>query len=234
MEGYGLYWFCLEMIASEVSKEKFTFELEHDCEIIAHISGIHYERVNEMMTYMVNLGLFESDAGVITCLKMAKRLDQSMTSNPEMRKIINSVKNHDSAMTPSDKVMQDETRLDEIKETYGSPEGEPIEIESSKKGKYTPEFECLWKNKPERQGGNPKAKAFSAFKARLKSGSTPEEILSGLERYKLHLKEQQKENTPFVMQMSTFLGPDEHYKEAWTFNAPIESTGQQQRVINDL
>ena len=30
MEGYGLYWYCLEIIVQEVSSNKFTFELEHD------------------------------------------------------------------------------------------------------------------------------------------------------------------------------------------------------------
>lgn len=120
MEGYGLYWYCLELIASEVSSENLTFELEHDSEIIAHDTGIHFERVQEMMTYMVNLGLFEEKQGVITCLKMARRLDQSMTSNPHMRKLIDGIKNnhdgirnnHDGAMTKSRKVMQDKIRLD--------------------------------------------------------------------------------------------------------------------------
>jgi hypothetical protein len=116
LEGYGLYWYCLELIAGDVSKEKITFELEHDAEIIAYDTGLHYERVQEMMTFMVNLGLFEQDEGMITCIKMAQRMDQSMTSNPEMRKIIERFKsnNHDLVMTPSAEPMQDKTRLDEI------------------------------------------------------------------------------------------------------------------------
>lgn len=40
------------------------------------------------MRYFVSVGLFENAEGVISCLKMAKRLDKSMTSNNEMRKII--------------------------------------------------------------------------------------------------------------------------------------------------
>jgi len=126
LEGYGLYWYCLEMIASEVSKDKLTFELEHDAEIIAHDTGIHYERVQEMMTYMVNLGLFEEDKGVITCFKMAQRLDQSMTSNPRMRQLINEMRDsnddsHDGVMTKSDSVMQDKIRLDKKREEQETP-----------------------------------------------------------------------------------------------------------------
>ncbi len=117
LEGYGLYWYCLELIAGDVSKDKITFELEHDAEIIAHDTGLHYERVQEMMTYMVNLGLFEQDGGLITCIKMAQRIDQSMTSNPEMRRIIEGFKvnNHDAVMTQSAEPMQDKIRLEEIK-----------------------------------------------------------------------------------------------------------------------
>jgi len=91
MEGYGLYWHCIELIAGSVDVNNITFELEHDAEIIAHDTGIHFERVQEMMTYMVNLGLFENDNGVITCMKLAKRLDQSMTSNPNFRQLINKI-----------------------------------------------------------------------------------------------------------------------------------------------
>lgn len=76
LEGYGLYFYCLEMIARTVEKHNLTFELEHDAEIIAHRVGIHQDRIQEMMAFMVDLGLFENDRGVITCLKMATRTDE--------------------------------------------------------------------------------------------------------------------------------------------------------------
>ena len=132
MAGYGLYWYCLELIAMGVEVHKLTFELEHDAEIIAHDTGINYALVQEMMVFMCDLGLFENTDGRITCLKMATRLDQSMTSNPAMRKIISSIKNHDSIMTPSSvnhdpvmtescKIRLEENRLDKnIKESKGT------------------------------------------------------------------------------------------------------------------
>jgi hypothetical protein len=117
LEGYGLYWYCLELIAADVDQHKLTFELEHDAEIIAFDTGIHYERVNEMMAYMVNLKLFEENNGVLSCLKLANRLDKSMTSNPMMRKMLEDVRNnHDKVMTQSAEPMQDKTRLDETRE----------------------------------------------------------------------------------------------------------------------
>ena len=119
LEGYGLYWYCMELIAGKVAKNNITFELEHDARIIARNTGSSAQKVAEMMTYFVNIGLFECSNNVITCLKLAKRLDQSMTSNTQMREIIknfkdndNLVTHHDAIMTPSDKVMQDKIRSD--------------------------------------------------------------------------------------------------------------------------
>ena len=129
LEGYGLYWYCIELIAGNIDTHNLTFELEHDSELLSHHTNIHQERLEEMMEYFVRIGLFESANGVITCLKIAKRLDQSMTSNKDLRKKIAVVhqllpnrginNNHDSVMTQScqshDKVMQEEKRIEEIR-----------------------------------------------------------------------------------------------------------------------
>jgi len=75
-QGYGIYWYCLELIARNVDKNNLTFELEHDADLIADDFKLSAELVQEMMTYMVNLGLFENVNGIITCLKMASRTDE--------------------------------------------------------------------------------------------------------------------------------------------------------------
>ena len=131
LEGYGLYWYCIELIAGKVDADNITFSLEHDARIIARNTGSTPQKVEEMMRYFVNVGLFENSDGVITCLKMAKRLDQSMTSNKAMRAIIDQIKaknepetpkltppgdeSHDCDMTKSDFIMQEEIRLEEIR-----------------------------------------------------------------------------------------------------------------------
>jgi hypothetical protein len=76
MEGYGTYWYLLECIARTVEPHNLTFELEEDAELISAEVNIHRERVEEMMRYMCELGLFESSTGRITCLKMASRSDE--------------------------------------------------------------------------------------------------------------------------------------------------------------
>ena len=123
-DGYAIYFHCIELIAGNVSESNVTFNLEHDAEIIADNlkikgtkdhSGI--DRVNDIMKYIIKLGLFEENKnGFIYCYKLAKRLDQSMTSNKQMREVIKGFKdNHDKVMISHDKVMQDEIRLDEIR-----------------------------------------------------------------------------------------------------------------------
>lgn len=75
-QGYGIFWYCLELIARNVDKNNLTFELEHDAELIAEDFRLSSELVQEMMTYMVKLGLFENSGGIITCLKMSTRTDE--------------------------------------------------------------------------------------------------------------------------------------------------------------
>lgn len=121
LQGYGLYFYCLERITDSISETNLTFELEDDSEIIAHDLRLHVDDVQNMMNYMVELGLFENSNGMITCYKLAKRLDSSMTSNPRTRKLIQSVKDstnsHDAVMTQSalshDTVMQEEKRREQ-------------------------------------------------------------------------------------------------------------------------
>jgi hypothetical protein len=76
LEGYGLYWYCLELVARDVSANNLTFELEHDSQIIAKDFDISPQKVSEIMNYMVEINLFENADGIITCLKMAARTDE--------------------------------------------------------------------------------------------------------------------------------------------------------------
>lgn len=128
--GYAIYFHCLELIASGIDDTNITFQLEHDSEIIAddlRIQGTSdksgREYVEEIMRFMIQLGLFEESNGHIFCFKMLKRLDSSMTSNQRLRKLISSAKenystlaltnNHDEVMTNHDEVMKEEKRREE-------------------------------------------------------------------------------------------------------------------------
>ena len=88
LEGYGLYFYCIELIVKDISETKLTFELEHDARLIAFATGSTEQKVTEMMNQFVKLGLFEQGVNnQITCLKLLKRLDASMV-NSRLRPMI--------------------------------------------------------------------------------------------------------------------------------------------------
>lgn len=91
----------------------------------------------------------------------------------------------------------------------------PTTLVPKQKDAYPAEFNWLWDNKPDREGGNPKKQAYSACKARLKEGSTWREMAEGLNRYKSYCHSRGLVNTAMVQQMSTFFGTKEGFKESW-------------------
>ena len=174
LEGYGLYWYCLELIVGKIDVDNITFELEHDARIIARNTGSTAQKVEEMMRYFVSQGLFETgDQGRVTCLKLAKRLDKSMTSNHKMRELIDKIRgknhdvimiSHDDGMINPDAVMQDKIRIDKnrIEKTIDDSS------ESPKVDFLSELFEKFWKHYPTKQG---KQKALAKFKLFLKGKS---------------------------------------------------------------
>ena len=113
MEGYGLYWLCLEYVAANVEKHNLTFELEHDSELLSIDTGIHHELVQEMMAYMCNLELFENDRGVITCLKMATRTDEYTQKLMKSSGVVPTL----SGESPRKSVLIEENRREEKRKT---------------------------------------------------------------------------------------------------------------------
>jgi len=189
LEGYGLYWYCIELIGARVDKDNTTFELEHSSRIIAKNTGSTEQRVSEMMAYFIKLGLFEHSGGVVTCLKLARRLDKSMTSNKEMRAIIDQFKENIApklpppdqhqteidinqgvqVMTESDKPMQEEKR------------GEETRLDN-KRDKFDVDFyfDQFWSEYPVKVG---KAAAKTKFKAKCKNQKTFDALINGLNEY---------------------------------------------------
>lgn len=153
LEGYGLYWYCLELIVGKVSPDNITFELKHDARVIARNTGSTPQKVEEMMRKFVQLGLFENENGSITCFKVARRLMTSATSNPQMRNMIQNIKTNQDVALPSrhrhDEVMPDKIRLDKIRKenTKGTrlpkdwqPTAEFIDFCKQERPDLNPEF----------------------------------------------------------------------------------------------
>jgi len=120
LEGYGLYWYCLELVAGNVEPESLTFELEHDCRVIARNTGSTAQRVQEMMTRFVELGLFENSQGTITCLRMAKVSDDytaKLIRSRQAEKKSQAIEAKEVRQTPtnSDKNSLEENRTEQNK-----------------------------------------------------------------------------------------------------------------------
>lgn len=155
-QGYGIYWYCLEQIARNVDQHNLTFELEHDAELIAYDFDLSSDLVQHIMTFMVDIGLFENVGGVITCLKLAQRTDeytqQILRKNNNLLK--NSLETPESVPIKSqvlDKIRTDKIRLD-LKDNK-----EKI----IKKESYSQDFETFWKAYPRAKA---KSKSFESWK----------------------------------------------------------------------
>jgi len=155
MEGYGLYWFCLESIARNVETHNLSFELEEDAELLSTATNIHYERVQEMMTYMCNLGLFENCEGRITCLKMATRTDEYTQKLLRNITSVPTVSRHTPDKVPpirTDKKRREEKRLDKNKPT---PSKDVAVVEA-----FNPGFEEFYVTYPKKVGKDDALKAW--------------------------------------------------------------------------
>lgn len=108
-----------------------------------------------------------------------------------------------------------------IEPKYNGSSDNDSEKNRSSKENYSNEFEQAWQAYPKRAGGNSKAAAYKAWKARLKDGVKPEDMQAGVKRYAAYVKVTGNAGTQFVKQATTFFGPDRHFEEAWqTPSAP--------------
>jgi len=112
LEGYGLYWYCIELIAQNVNGDNLTFELEHDCRIIARNTGSTPQKVEQMMKSFIKLGLLNANDGHVFCLKLASRCDD-FTAKAVRRNGIKTVINQSVGVSRS---LSDKVPLEEEEE----------------------------------------------------------------------------------------------------------------------
>lgn len=92
LKGYGLYWYCLELIANKFDHTNINLELKHDARIIAKNTGETVKEVEDMMRRMVELDLFTQSQGIIQCLKLGTRFEASASSHPLVRDMVKQLK----------------------------------------------------------------------------------------------------------------------------------------------
>ena len=103
LEGYGLYWYCIELIAQGVNGDNLTFELEHDCRIIARNTGSTPQKVEQMMKSFIGLGLLDASNGHVFCLRLASRCDD-FTAKAVRRKGVKTLTDQSVGVSPTNSV----------------------------------------------------------------------------------------------------------------------------------
>jgi len=207
LEGYGLYWYCIELIVGKTSSDNITFELKHDARIIARNTGSTPQKVEEMMKRFVTLGLFENTDGKITCLKVAKRLMSSATSNPQMRNLIQNIKiSHDTVMTASDKISPDKTRLDKTRLDKNKPSRAVALV-----NEYVDDgFNQFWEAYPKKVGRDAALKSWEKVKPLI------DDVIYAL-AWQKQTEQWSKNNGQYIPNPSTYLN-----QGRWKDEAPIE------------
>jgi hypothetical protein len=87
------------------------------------------------------------------------------------------------------------------------------------------DFLAAWEIYPDREGDNPKRKAYGCWKARIADGESVQAMLDGTKRYAEFSKAKGNVGTSFVMQATRFYGTDRAYRNPWTFVPPTIKPG---------
>ena len=104
---------------------------------------------------------------------------------------------------------------DQVRPTNGPPAAQIEDSKGSKDSKeyYSDDFEEFWSAYPRRLGGNPKKLAFKAWTARIREGINSADLMTAVKVYARDCDRNGRIGTEFVMQASTFLGPNERWRE---------------------
>ena len=175
LEGYGLYWYCIELIAQRVNGDNLTFELEHDCRIIARNTGSTPQKVEQMMKSFINLGLLNADNGHVFCLKLASRCDD-FTAKAVRRNGVKPVKNQEVGVCPSLSVFVPLEEEEEVRNRSKKNIKDKI-TKSAKANNEHVEIFDHWKSVMGKSNNSVlNEKRIKALTARLKEGYTVEQI----------------------------------------------------------
>ena len=213
IEGYGLYWYCLELVAQNVSSENLTFELKHDARIIGRNIGLPANRVEEIMKSFIANDLFSASKGRIQCLKLAQRADD-FTAKAIRRKPRKNLLNQSVGVNPtkSDKVpLEEEVRRKKKEE----------EVRSKKEEENQLRFAEFW-DLYDKKSGRPKCE--SKFKKLKKSEI--EKIFEVLPKYITSTPDKQYRKNPLTW-LNNSCWDDELQTSTQQTNKPVHHFDKQ-------
>lgn len=166
----------------------------------------------------------------IAALRLFDQVPDKSSVKPELARVLSSALSHISIskLKGSERVLQpflnqeQEQEQEQEEDSSGHGSATPPDDQSQGEGNkpdpqkiYPEEFERVWAIYPKRAGGNSKSDAFKAWHARIRDGTSAEEMFSGVERYAAFVKFEGNLNTQYVKQAKTFFGPGLHFSEPW-------------------
>lgn len=87
--------------------------------------------------------------------------------------------------------------------------------DKQKKHDYPEWFENIWAAYPDRSGGDNKRKALQGANARIKAGSTHDDLLTAVNRYRVYIIATGRMGTEYVKQAATFFGSVDNITNQW-------------------
>lgn len=200
--------------SEDTVKRAFTSLVKQGCLDVEQLNKSQHDRTNY---YTIN-----HDSAL---LQDAEHLPSSNVANCPHRgaqpALMDEGKNARSLMVTTTKTTTENKSI-------GTP-AKAAEPSCTGKQDYSPEFETAWQAYPKRAGGNSKAAAFKSWKARLREGVNPADMLAGVNRYAAYVRTTGSAGTQFVKQAASFFGPDRHFEESW--QAPSTNGGGRRNVL---
>lgn len=98
----------------------------------------------------------------------------------------------------------------------------PSDLQKDDAGQYVypPAFETTWSIYPDRDGPNPKKASYRKWRAQVRNGAEPDELHEATEALARRMDAEGTTGSRYVMQATTFFGPDEHWREELEADAP--------------
>lgn len=87
--------------------------------------------------------------------------------------------------------------------------------DAQKKEDASPAFLDAWAEYPKREGGNSRAEALKAWRARVRTGVPEADLLAGVRRYRAYCDSKSITGSQYVKTASVFFGAGEHWREGW-------------------
>jgi hypothetical protein len=94
MEGYGVYFAIVEMIAGALSTDNIDFDLKHRATTLSRKWNMKRSKIIEITDFLTKINLLQinPETNNIACFGLLKRLDVSTSNNIEFKKMVNNNK----------------------------------------------------------------------------------------------------------------------------------------------